>query len=1369
MKQLHISYNLNHLNPSQRHKNKISLIINLTILFSLLFFSTGSIPHKAIAPFRGATETASRNIDASQNATNLFGALKAQTFSETSNIPNVWSGLAHNGLEANSVFALASIGTDLYVGGGFKQTSDGAIPLSYIAKYDTLTDTWSPLANNGLDNQVTAMIAVGSDLYIAGYFFKTQDGAISNLYHIAKYNTITNTWASLPHNGLNGIIQAFSKTGNDLYIGGQFSQTSDGAITGLNNIAKFNLTTGIWSPLANGGISAPGSGKISAQVMALATNGQQLYVGGLSLSETFDESVQNLNYVAKYDIATNTWSQLANGGLNSGVYSLILNGNHLYVGGQFYQTFDGSIDLRYIAKYDTQTNIWEPLANNGLNNTVRSMTVQGNELYIGGFFNQSYDGQVVDLNRIAKYNFLSTSWSALANKGLDAPPFSYAAVGNELFIGGYNFRSTYDGIVANLHTIAKYSIDNVSPINYTISGTVTINNMPVPGVLISDNFGHTSTTDANGHYILSDLSNGNYIITPSQGSSNVQNFSPSSKNVTIADGNVTNVNFTVNRTPVLIIPGIAGTFVKGTNEQDYKDWLTHRGVDPSTLAIDPLAHVYDDLIQTLENVGYIQDDDVFSVNNANLFVVKYDWRLPPAPVPTDGMFDGHISGLSAPSISDDNFSYGVDYLGYYLKRAAEQYQQEHPGQTLDKVDLIVHSTGGLIARAYIQSDAYGALYDGVHHLPTINNLIMVGVPNRGAAKAWNPLHDDWKDDFFAYQVVLSKILNNAFVKLNNEPDPKKFIKSYVPSIGSLLSTYDFIDTGTGMTDINQSNSPYVDYRNNLLLDLNNGYDTANAGDPNGFTSSALVNKVTIIYGNSQETQIGIKVLEAPALEPDPISHILYSPAHFAPFDSFDEEIIPEGSPWYVNTYGYGDGTVPNISAIGQFANCGCATIQGFAGLSHTGLMSDENVQKYILDTLGVSYSENKISSQWAPWIKGLNNVVSAISDPVEFILTDGTGKRFGYTTSTGSLTEIPNSIWYGGADGIGWIFGPVQEPLSVQLKGLNESYYVMVSGNLGDKKGGIILSGEMLESGSTITEPIVLTETTPPTTQSIARLDSSPSSASNVGFKVTFSENVTGIDISDFNLTTTGVIGASIKGISGTGSTRSISVNTGTGTGTIRLDVSPTATIFDLVGNPMTELPFTSSETYTINDIATFADVEMNYWAWQYIERLYNSGITGGCSTNPLSYCPTSPVTRAQMAVFLLKGIHGSSFAPPAVVGSTGFTDVDVTHWAAAWIKQLAAESITGGCGSGIYCPENTVTRAQMAVFLLKAMHGSSYFPPNVSATFGDTSGHWAEDWIEQLAAEGITSGCAAGLYCPENPVTRDQMAVFLVKAFNLP
>jgi peptide/nickel transport system substrate-binding protein len=180
----------------------------------------------------------------------------------------------------------------------------------------------------------------------------------------------------------------------------------------------------------------------------------------------------------------------------------------------------------------------------------------------------------------------------------------------------------------------------------------------------------------------------------------------------------------------------------------------------------------------------------------------------------------------------------------------------------------------------------------------------------------------------------------------------------------------------------------------------------------------------------------------------------------------------------------------------------------------------------------------------------------------------------------------------------------------------------------------------------------------------------------------------------------------------------------------------------------------------------TFADVSTGYWSWSYIERLYNAGVTSGCGNG--NYCPTTTVTRDQMAVFLLKGKHGSSYVPPTATGD--FLDVPANYWAAAWIEQLAAEGITAGCGGGNYCPTTPVTRDQMAVFLLKAKHGSSYVPPAATGDFLDVpASYWAAAWIEQLALEGVTAGCGGGNYCPATPVTRDQMAVFLVKNFNLP
>ncbi len=186
--------------------------------------------------------------------------------------------------------------------------------------------------------------------------------------------------------------------------------------------------------------------------------------------------------------------------------------------------------------------------------------------------------------------------------------------------------------------------------------------------------------------------------------------------------------------------------------------------------------------------------------------------------------------------------------------------------------------------------------------------------------------------------------------------------------------------------------------------------------------------------------------------------------------------------------------------------------------------------------------------------------------------------------------------------------------------------------------------------------------------------------------------------------------------------------------------------------------------------IRIFADVLDGYWATSWIERLYNAGITGGCSNSPLMYCPEATVTRAQMAIFILRGIHGSAYTPPAATGAV-FGDVPAGSFAADWIEQLAAEGVTAGCGGGNYCPDATITRAQMAIFLLRGEHGSAYTPPTgTGAVFGDVpAGSFAADWIEQLAAEGITSGCGGGNYCPNANVTRAEMAVFLVRAFHLP
>ena len=200
-------------------------------------------------------------------------------------------------------------------------------------------------------------------------------------------------------------------------------------------------------------------------------------------------------------------------------------------------------------------------------------------------------------------------------------------------------------------------------------------------------------------------------------------------------------------------------------------------------------------------------------------------------------------------------------------------------------------------------------------------------------------------------------------------------------------------------------------------------------------------------------------------------------------------------------------------------------------------------------------------------------------------------------------------------------------------------------------------------------------------------------------------------------------------------------------------------------------LSTTTFTDWTLHVGESFPDVPTGNLFYVFVENLFHNGITGGCAGG--NYCPTNPVTRAQMAVFLLKAKNGSSYTPPPCTG-TVFTDVPCTGGAFdPWIEDLAGQQITGGCGGGLYCPDATVTRKQMAVFLIKTNDGAAFDPPDCTGIFADvpcTPGTGFSDWIEELYNRQITGGCSSAPlnYCPDNPNNRGQMAVFLVKTFGL-
>jgi Fe2+ transport system protein FeoA len=178
-----------------------------------------------------------------------------------------------------------------------------------------------------------------------------------------------------------------------------------------------------------------------------------------------------------------------------------------------------------------------------------------------------------------------------------------------------------------------------------------------------------------------------------------------------------------------------------------------------------------------------------------------------------------------------------------------------------------------------------------------------------------------------------------------------------------------------------------------------------------------------------------------------------------------------------------------------------------------------------------------------------------------------------------------------------------------------------------------------------------------------------------------------------------------------------------------------------------------------------FNDVSIGYWADDYIYAIYQVGVTLGCGGG--NYCPTSTVTRDQMAAFLVRAKEGEPPTDYCLSGSP-FVDVPVDSGFCKYIKRLSELGITQGTAPVIYSPLGNVTRDQMAAFIIRAVEGEP--DPNYCAG-GSLFGDVPPDslfckYIKRLSELGITQGTAPGIYNPLGSVTRDQMAAFLARAF---
>ena len=220
---------------------------------------------------------------------------------------------------------------------------------------------------------------------------------------------------------------------------------------------------------------------------------------------------------------------------------------------------------------------------------------------------------------------------------------------------------------------------------------------------------------------------------------------------------------------------------------------------------------------------------------------------------------------------------------------------------------------------------------------------------------------------------------------------------------------------------------------------------------------------------------------------------------------------------------------------------------------------------------------------------------------------------------------------------------------------------------------------------------------------------------------------------------------------------------------------------------------------WTLHVGESFTDVPRSQPFYKRIETLLHAGITAGCTTT--TYCPTDPVARSQMAIFIAKGISGGGAnVPPSgtvnaqpydceIGGNSLFTDVAPTDIFCKHVHYVATQNVTLGCATGRYCPGDNVLRLDMAAFIAKAVvapaggtgvpmtygpdpvtglsYSCSAASPNVHFTDVPATNTFCKH-VHYLWAKGIITGCSAVKYCPADPVTRDTMAKFLAAAFKL-
>ena len=469
----------------------------------------------------------------------------------------------------DTVIALAVTGTNLYLGGEF--TTVGSLPYKYIASIDLSTNdtrTWNP----NPEAPVFALAGSGTTIYAGGSFISVGGEERLRLAALNASGTLT-SW----NPKANGSVDALAVRGTTVYAGGAFTkigaqstQPTRNRIAALNAMDTGNATS--WDPNANERVFAlavdgttvyaggrftiiggttrnriaalndtgnatswdPGNLDTDGPVKALAVSldGKTVYAGGEFFNIGAQTPFPERSYLAALDADSGNatpWNPVP----DSSVYALVLKGSTLYVGGEFgYFGDQFQWQRSYIGALDVDTGnatAWDPSADA----SVTALAVSGQQVYAGGYFNSfSFDGVITERPYLASLEIGSgeaTSWAPNADNAV----FAIVARQNTLYVGG-DFLSMGGEVRPHF---AQF------PSGVTVSGRVSSGGAAVPGITINLTGAATksTTTDFNGNYRFSGLSDGAYAITPSD---IAYTFAPLNINVTISGADLTGKNFT---------------------------------------------------------------------------------------------------------------------------------------------------------------------------------------------------------------------------------------------------------------------------------------------------------------------------------------------------------------------------------------------------------------------------------------------------------------------------------------------------------------------------------------------------------------------------------------------------------------------------------------------------------------------------------------------------------------------------------------------------------------------------------------------------------------------------------------------------------